>query len=165
MDKQNICMEHNNIDIQKDEYETHQVQPKKIISKEDKKQLRKNLIKFWIWVVLLLLSWSYIQKHPAEKVSVFSGFEVIFQKAEVFLQNTFGKNGDLLERKYGMEKYYKELIKMAENNKCVSVDVIKEMQDMYQNLKKEKKKNLEYVMLEYTKKAYEYDNMVKDSSC
>jgi len=64
-----------------------------------------------------------------------------------------------------MEKYYKELIKMAENNKCVSVDVIKEMQESYQNLKKEKRDNLEYALPDYTKKAYEYDNMVKDSSC
>jgi len=38
------------------------------------------------------MSWSYIQKHPAEKVSVFSGFEVLIQKVEVFFQNTFGHN-------------------------------------------------------------------------
>jgi hypothetical protein len=83
------------------------------------------------------LSWSYIQKHPAEKVSVFSGFEVLVQKIEIFIQSTFGHNGELLERKYGMEKYYKELIKMAENNKCIDVSTLQEIEDTYKNLKKE----------------------------
>ncbi len=158
-------MEENKTTIDQDDYSVHHPQTKEIISKADKGQLKRNLIKFWIWVILLLMSWSYIQKHPAEKVSVFSGFEVLFQKAEIFLQNTFGNNWELLERKYSMEKYYKELIKMAENNKCVSVDVIKEMQEFYQTLRKEKRENLEYSLPDYTKKAYEYDNMVKDSSC
>lgn len=158
-------LEETKTSIHNDEYSIHEVQPKDLISKEDKKQIKKNLIKFTIWIVLLLMSWSYIQQHPAEKVSVFSGFEVLYQKAEVFLQNTFGKHGELLERKYSMEKYYKELIKMAENNKCVDVDTIKEMQEKYQSLKKEKKSNLEYTLPEYTKKAYEYDNVVKNNSC
>jgi len=83
------------------------------------------------------LSWSYIQKHPAEKVSVFSGFEVLVQKIEIFIQSTFGHNGELLERKYGMEKYYKELIKMAGNNKCIDVSTLQEIEDTYKNLKKE----------------------------
>jgi len=80
-----------------------------------------------------------VQKHPAEKVSVFSGFEVMFQKAEIFVQNIFGQHGELLERKYSLEKYYKELIKMAENNKCMNVDNIKDLHDTYTNLKEEKK--------------------------
>jgi len=111
------------------------------------------------------MSWSYIQKHPAEKVSVFSGFEVLFQKTEVFVQNLFGDHGDLLERKYSMEKYYNELIKMAENNKCLDVETIKEMQDTYHNLKKEKMDTLESILPEYIKKAYEYDNVVKEDNC
>jgi hypothetical protein len=138
---------------------------KNIITNEERKQLRKNLIKFTIWIVLLLMSWSYIQKHPAEKVSVFSWFEVLFQKAEVFVQNIFGEHGDLLERKYSMEKYYKELIKMAENNKCMDLSDIREIQDTYKNLKHEKRDNLESVLPDYTKKAYEYDNVVKNSDC
>ena len=158
-------MEENKTSIENNEYDTHQVPSKKIISKYDKRQLKKNLIKFWIGTILLLASWIYIQEHPAEKVSIFSGFEVIFQKAEIFLQNQFGKHWELLERKYSMEKYYKELIKMAENNKCINVDVIKEIQDTYHRLKDEKNSDLESVMPDYTKKAYEYDNIVKDNNC
>jgi len=128
-------MEEKEIKIEQDEYAVHTPQSTKIITKNDKKQIKKNLIKFVVWVILLLLSWSYIQKHPAEKVSVFSGFEVLVQKIEIFIQSTFGHNGELLERKYGMEKYYKELIKMAENNKCIDVSTLQEIEDIYKNLK------------------------------
>jgi len=158
-------MEEKEIKIEQDEYAVHTPQSTKIITKNDKKQIKKNLIKFVVWVILLLLSWSYIQKHPAEKVSVFSGFEVLVQKIEIFIQSTFGHNGELLERKYGMEKYYKELIKMAENNKCIDVSTLQEIEDIYKNLKKENLDWLEYFLPEYTKKAYEYDNIVKDDDC
>ncbi|HRX63494.1 MAG TPA: hypothetical protein P5060_00090 [Candidatus Absconditabacterales bacterium] len=135
------------------------------MNNEEKKELKKNFIKFAIGIVLLLISWSYVQKHPAEKVSVFSGFEVMFQKAEIFVQNIFGQHGELLERKYSLEKYYKELIKMAENNKCMNVDNIKDLHDTYTNLKEEKKHGLDDVLPNYTKKAYEFDNIVKNNDC
>lgn len=134
-------------------------------NKFDTKQFRNNLIKFFIWLVLLWMSWSYLQKHPAEKVSIFSGFEVLFQKIEIFVQNIFWEHWELLERKYSMEKYYKELIKMAENNKCMDINQIKEIQETYNNLKWEKKENLNEILPNYTKKAYEYDNIVQDNDC
>jgi len=37
-----------------------------------------------------------------------------------------------------MEKYYKELVKMAENNKCIDTNILQEIEDVYKNLKKEK---------------------------
>lgn len=131
----------------------------------DKKQLRNNIIKFVIWIVLLSMTWSYLQKHQAERVSIFSGFEVMIQKVEVFVQNTFGENGDLLERKYSMQKYYKELLKMAENNKCLSNETIVEVEKWYKNLKEENIDNLQAVLPNYTKKAYELDSIVKDDNC
>ena len=131
----------------------------------EKRQLKKNLIKFGIWIILLWMSWGYLNQHPAEKISVFSWFEVMFQKAEVFIENKFWEWWELLERKYGMEKYYKELIKMAENNKCISTDVLKELDTLYKNLKSEKKDVLEIVLPEYTKKAYEFDSIVKNDNC
>jgi hypothetical protein len=131
----------------------------------EKKQFKKNLIKFGIWIILLWMSWSYLQKHPAEKVSVFSGFEVMFQKAEVFIQNTFGEDWELLKRKYSMQKYYKELIKMAENNECMTTDQMIELEWLYHDLRKEDKKVLWDVLPDYTKKAYEFDNIVKNNDC
>ncbi len=130
-----------------------------------KKQLRNNVIKFIIWIILLSMSWSYLQKHPAEKVSVFSWFEVMIEKVEVFIQNTFGEHGDLLERKYSMQKYYKELIKMATNNKCLDTETITELETLYHDLRKEDMDTLENVLPDYTKKAYEFDSIVKDDNC
>ena len=82
-----------------------------VLNKYDKKQLRWNIIKFVIWLILLALSRGYIQKHPAEKVSVFSGFDVLWQKVEVFFHNTsFGEKiqfGKILQRiiEYGRMKW------------------------------------------------------------
>jgi O-phosphoseryl-tRNA(Cys) synthetase len=64
-----------------------------------------------------------------------------------------------------MQKYYKELIKMAENNKCLSTETITEIETLYHNLKKENKEMLESVLPEYTKRAYEFDSIVKDNNC
>jgi hypothetical protein len=89
----------------------------------------------------------------------------MIQKVEVFVQNMFGENGKLLERKYSMQKYYKELLKMAENNKCLSHETVAEIQEGYKNLKKEHQDNLAEVLPEYTKKAYEFDSIVKDDNC
>jgi hypothetical protein len=54
---------------------------------------------------------------------------------------------------------------MAENNKCIDVSTLQEIEDTYKNLKKENLDWLEYFLPEYTKKAYEYDNIVKDDDC
>lgn len=135
------------------------------MTNEQKKQFKWNIIKLVIGLILLTISRSYLQKHPAERVSVFSGFEVMIQKADVFILNILGKNGELSERKYGMEKYYRELIKMAENNKCLDHNVIVELEDLYHDLKKEHKDALADVLPEYTKKAYEYENIVKNDDC
>lgn len=147
-----------------DEYSVHTVE-EKIITTKDKRQIKRNIIKLLIWLILLFMSGLYLQSHPAEKVSMFSVFEVLYQKTEIFFQSTFGTHGETLERKYSMEKYYKELVKMAENNKCLDVGVVHDIEKLYESLKKEKNRNLESVLPEYTKKAYEYDNLVKDNSC
>lgn len=131
----------------------------------ERKQLKKNIVKFGIWAILLVMSWSYLGKHPAEKVSVFSWFEVMYQKAGVFIQSKFGDGWELLKRKYSMQKYYKELIRMAENNKCLDPGTVTELERLYHNLKKEDEDMLESALPEYTKKAYEFDNIVKDDNC
>ena len=136
-----------------------------VLNKKDKKQLRNNVIKFVIWLILLWLSWGYIQKHPAEKVSVFSWFDVLWQKVEVFFQNTFKWNWNLLEQKYSLEKYYKELITMAEWNSCLTAESYNRLEQTYNNLKDEDKKTLSDTLPEYIKQAYVFEEIVKDNSC
>ena len=136
-----------------------------VLSKYDKKQLRWNIIKFVIWLILLALSRWYIQKHPAEKVSVFSGFDVLRQKVEVFFSNTFKGNWDLLERKYSLEKYYKELLNMAEGNECLDTDKFNEISETYENLKAEDNETLNETLPWYIQKAYEFEALVQDDDC
>lgn len=136
-----------------------------VLNKYDKKQLRWNIIKFVIWLILLALSRWYIQKHPAEKVSVFSGFDVLRQKVEVFLHNTFKGNWDLLERKYSLEKYYKELLNMAEWNECLDTDQFNEISETYEQLKAENNETLNETLPWYIEKAYKYEALVQDDTC
>lgn len=136
-----------------------------VLNKYDKKQLRWNIIKFVIWLILLALSRWYIQKHPAEKVSVFSGFDVLRQKIEVFLHNTFSGNWDLLERKYSLEKYYKELLNMAEWNECLDTDQFNEISEAYEQLKAESNETLNETLPWYIQKAYEFEAIVQNDNC
>jgi len=136
-----------------------------VLNKYDKKQLKWNIVKFVIWLILLALSWWYIQKHPAEKVSVFSGFDVLRQKVEVFFHNTFKGNWDLLERKYSLEKYYKELLNMAEWNECLDTDQFNEISETYEQLKAENNETLNETLPWYIEKAYKYEALVQDDTC
>ena len=136
-----------------------------VLNKEDKKQLRNNIIKLVIWIFLLILSRGYIQNHPAERVSVFSWFDVLWQKVEVFFNNTFKWNWELLERKYSLEKYYAELINMAEWNECISSQDYDNLEKTYENLKKEDKDTLNETLPTYVEQAYIFEEIVKDDDC
>ena len=142
-----------------------QEEVKIVLNKADKKQFRNNVIKLIIWVFLLILSRWYIQNHPAEKVSVFSGFDVLRQKVEVFFSNAFKWNWDFLESKYGLEKYYKELLNMAEWNWCVTSEQYKEISDIYERLNAESNDVLRETLPWYIEKAYQFDLIVKNNNC
>lgn len=142
-----------------------QEEVKIVLNKADKKQLRNNVIKLIIGIVLLILSWAYIQNHPAERVSVFSGFDVLRQKVEVFLHNTFKGNWNYLEQKYSLEKYYKELLSMAEWNECLSTEQYNEISETYEQLKAESNETLSETLPWYITKAYEFEVIVQNDEC
>jgi len=121
---------------------------------ERKIDFKRNVVKFVIWLVLLLFCFIYIQNNPAERISIFSWFQIIFQKASVIFNDVIGKNWDLLKRKYSLEKYYKELIKTAEDRKCVSVDLIKKIDQEYKDLKAEEIWDLEANLPFYSRSSY-----------
>ncbi len=135
------------------------------MNKDQKKEFKWNIIKFIIWIVLLWMCRWYLQNHPAEKVSVFSGFEVLRQKVEVVRHNRFSSNWDLLENKYSIEKYYKELITMAENNPCITSEQFNDLETTYKNLQSEDKDMLNETLPEYTKQAYIFEAIVQNKDC
>ena len=126
-----------------------------------KKKLVHNVIELIIWLILLGMSYVYIQSHPAEKVSFFSWYKVIYQQSEIFFQNLFGKNWDLLRQKYNLESYYQVMITLAEEKRCVDSEVVKELHETYAALQNEPNNTLEHRLQYYVDKQYELDEELK----
>ena len=122
-----------------------------------KKRLIYNFVELVIGLFLLWMCYQYIQTHPAEKISFFSWYKVIYQQTEIFLQNIFGKNGDLLKEKYDLESYYQVLITLSEEKSCVSPELVEDLHSTYQNLLNEPKNTLEHKLPHYINKQYEFD--------
>lgn len=135
-----------------------------MMDKEMKTIFRNNVIKFIIGLVLLAISYGYIQHHPAEKASIFSGFEVLYQKVELVVYKIFKKDPEALKTKFNLEKSFDELITTAENNNCVESSVIDELNELKLTLKKEKVGELENNLSHYNRKLSEYKAMI-DEKC
>ena len=126
-----------------------------------KKRFFHNLIELGIWIVLLLMCYWYIQTHPAERISFFSWYKVIYQQTEIFFQDLFGKNGDLLRQKYSLESYYQVLINLAEEKYCIDPELIADIHSTYDALVAEPKNTLEHTLYYYVDKQYEFDEALK----
>jgi hypothetical protein len=107
------------------------------MNKEERVFVKKNLVKLIIGLILLGFSFAYIQKHPAEKVSIFSGFQVLRQRVVVYVHKVTDTNSEAFQKKYDYEKTYQELINMAESKGCSDANIFTELNKMYLNLKKE----------------------------
>ena len=138
------------------------VEEKKISEKDAmKKKLIHNVIELVIWVVLLWMCYWYIETHPAEKISFFSWYKVIYQQTEIFVQNMFGNNWDLLKQKYSLESYYQALITLSEEKKCVDSEVVKDLQDTYEALQNESKNTLDHTLTYYIDKENMFDEALR----
>ena len=126
-----------------------------------KKKLIQDLIELAIWVILLLMCYGYLQSHPAEKISFFSWYKVIYQQTEIFFQNLFGKNWERLKQKYNLESYYQVMITQAEEKPCVDPEIIKDLHETYSKLQKEPKNTLEYKLNIYIEKQHEFDSKLR----
>lgn len=122
-----------------------------------KKKLIHNLIELVIWLILLWMCYGYLQSHPAERISFFSWYKVIYQQTEIFFQNLFGKNGEWLKQKYSLESYYQVMITQAEEKPCVNPEVVKDLHKTYEALQDEPKNTLEHNLQYYIEKQYEFD--------
>jgi len=130
------------------------------MDREEKVFLRKNLIKLIIWLVLLGFSFSYIQNHPAEKASIFSGFQVLRQRVVVYVHKLTNTNSEAFQKKFDYEKTYQELLNMAESTSCLDPNILTEIHESYLKLKREWLKTLEENLPGYIRKANEYKHMI-----
>ena len=126
-----------------------------------KKKLMHNLIELVIGVTLLWMCYGYIQSHPAEKISFFSWYKVIYQQTEIFFQNLFGKNWERLRQKYSLESYYQVMITLSEEKPCVNPEVVKDLHETYEALQDEPKNTLEHRLQYYIEKQYKFDEELR----
>lgn len=125
---------------------------------------RNNVIKFIIGLILLIISYGYIQNHPAEKASIFSGFEVLRQRVEVFFYRIADKDSEGLKNKFDLEKTFDELISSAESKGCADASVVDGLHEALTNLKKERIADLANNMGTYRRQISEYKAQI-DASC
>lgn len=136
-----------------------------LLDKESRKMFIGNIIKFIIGWILLVICFVYLGNHPAEKASVVSGFEVLYQKARILTHKVFYDDADVLEKKFNMEKVYKELIRTAEDSKCVDVHILEEVTNKYHELKKLKGDELQNMLPDYTRLVYKYNSQINEIDC
>jgi len=60
-----------------------------------------------------------------------------------------------------MEKYYKELINLADNKKCVAADVVSELHQKYAALGEETIDTLKDTLSDYTSFIYRADPIIR----
>jgi len=97
-----------------------------------KNKLKVNVLELLVWWILLFFCFQYLQTHPAEKVALLSGFEVITQKVRVF----FADESQDLQWKYDLERSFVEVISLAKEWSCLAVDEIKEIENRLYALEK-----------------------------
>lgn len=131
-----------------------------IMDREERVFIKKNLVKLIIGLILLGFSFSYIQNHPAEKSSIFSGFQILWQRVVVYVHKVTNTNSEAFQKKYDYEKTYDELINMAETKKCSDPAILTEINETYLQLKKEWIKTLDENLPGYIRKASGYKNMI-----
>lgn len=125
-----------------------------------KKILKNNVIKFLIGLILLSFCYVYIQKYPAEKVAIFSGFEVMVQRAEIIINKFLNRDPEALKTKFDYQTAYEELIRIAEANGCNDKSLLQELKDTSAALENESLKSLWDVLPGYIRKANEFKTRV-----
>lgn len=85
-----------------------------------KRILWQNIIKFVIGAILLGFSIQYLQTHPAEKTSIVSSFEILYEKMIVLTYKLTGRDREGVNAKNDMKRKFEELIHTATNSNCLS---------------------------------------------
>lgn len=131
------------------------------MDREQKQTFVSNVIKLIVGAILLIISFLYLQNHPAERVSVISWFEVMYQKVQYWTYWLLGKDVVVLQQKFRLLQYYQELIRKAENMQCVG-DIIKNIHDDYNALRHIPMNELSEKIDEYSNRAYDFDAQLQD---
>lgn len=100
-----------------------------------KKQIFPNVIEFLVGSILLVFCYFYLQTHPAEKVSLFTWIETMWQKVTLKLKDFSGTDAALHQRKIQVEKTFQEIVFLAEQSTCLDATSRSNIENSYQRLK------------------------------
>lgn len=84
-----------------------------------KTQAVTNLIEFAVWIILLTFCWFYLQTHPAEKVSLFSGVEMMREKVQMWFSAVPEEEKSLIRDKESLEKTMQEIVLLSKESTCL----------------------------------------------
>ncbi|HMT01495.1 MAG TPA: hypothetical protein PKD96_02780 [Candidatus Absconditabacterales bacterium] len=90
--------------------------------------------RFLIGSVLLFICWLHLQQNEAEKISLVSGFKVLYQKSTIVRENIVGQDGDILSEQFSLVKSYEEVVRNAEA-RCVGLPLVETVNKSYLDLK------------------------------
>ncbi len=94
------------------------------------KRLTWNIFQFVIGLILLGMSYSYVQAHEAERTNFISWLQVLKQKISQFVHSfVWSEKASDISRQQEMLRSYKELLSYLDQSKCnisVSLDDLRQ---------------------------------------
>lgn len=73
-------------------------------------KFRNNLIRFCIWSILLFFCFRYLWTHQAERESLLSGLQVMYERWHVLTYKILQKDYNSLEEKYLLIRRFNEIL-------------------------------------------------------
>ena len=120
------------------------------------KKLKNALWQFVIWSILLIFVFFYLQTNPAEKQSIISGPQILFENVKIIFYRVFTDLWDYANDKYSLERIYREIILTAESMSCF-YDEMSELRQVYNSLQ-------EASIQEYARNSFFYNNFASNFS-
>lgn len=99
-------------------------------------KLLKNFLQLVVWIVLLWFAYQYLLSHPAEKTSIVSWIQILWQKAQIIFYGLIWGDSALLDDKYKVERSLKELMNTMETSKCLTMDDYNKVKEVLETVKK-----------------------------
>lgn len=109
----------------------------------------------------MLFSYQYIQQNPAEKVSLLSWFQIIYQKGEVVYYRVTGKNVDAIKQKHNLEQYFQELIRITDERPCIDSSTVSSLHEDYATLRSLRSSDLSEYLWDLSAAVIEYDEIIQ----
>lgn len=133
------------------------------MDKEQRNMFYWNIVKFVVGIALLSISYWYIQNHPAERVSIMSGFSVMYEKWQLFVYDLLWKDTTVLRQKHRLDQYYQEIIRVAEHKWCTAPDLLRDIHETYNTFSHLTLEELWGYLQYYSAQAVEFDAAVQES--